>query len=113
MTKPIEINDDQFEEEVLKSDKLVIVDFWAPWCGPCRAMAPVLADLAKDRSDEVKVIKVNVDEQQANAATLGIMTIPTLILFRNGEAVDRMMGGYPKRSILERVEKFLEAAPSA
>ncbi len=110
MTKPVEITDDQFEEEVVKSDKLVIVDFWAPWCGPCRAMAPVLSDLAKDRSESVKVVKVNVDEQQVNAAKLGIMTIPTLIMFKNGEPVDRMMGGYPKRSIIDRVEKQLSAA---
>jgi thioredoxin 1 len=113
MSKPIEITDDQFEEEVLKSDKLVIVDFWAPWCGPCRAMAPVLSDLAKDRSDSLKVVKVNVDEQQINAARLGIMTIPTLIFFKDGEPVDRMMGGYPKRSIVDRVEKQLSAAASA
>ncbi len=110
MTKPVEITDDQFEEEVVKSDKLVIVDFWAPWCGPCRAMAPVLSDLAKDRSESLKVVKVNVDEQQINAAKLGIMTIPTLIMFKNGEPVDRMMGGYPKRSIIDRVEKQLDAA---
>ena len=110
MTKPVEITDDQFEAEVIDSDKLVIVDFWAPWCGPCRAMAPVLSDLAKDRSESVKVVKVNVDEQQINAAKLGIMTIPTLIMFKNGEPVDRMMGGYPKRSIVDRVEKQLTAA---
>lgn len=113
MNKPVEITDDQFEDEVIKSDKLVIVDFWAPWCGPCRAMAPVLSDLAKDRSESLKVVKVNVDEQQMNAAKLGIMTIPTLILFKNGEPVDRMMGGYPKRSIVDRVEKQLSPAASA
>ena len=112
MTKPVEITDDQFEDEVIKSDKLVIVDFWAPWCGPCRAMAPVLSELAKDRSESLKVVKVNVDEQQTNAAKLGIMTIPTLILFKNGEPVDRMMGGYPKRSIVDRVEKQLTPAAS-
>ena len=112
MTKPVEITDDQFEAEVIKSDKLVIVDFWAPWCGPCRAMASVLSELAKDRSESLKVVKVNVDEQQMNAAKLGIMTIPTLILFKNGEPVDRMMGGYPKRSIVDRVERQLSAAAS-
>jgi thioredoxin 1 len=113
MTKPVEITDDQFETEVVQSDKLVIVDFWAPWCGPCRAMAPVLSELAKDRSESVKVVKVNVDEQQLNAAKLGIMTIPTLIMFKNGEPVDRMAGGYPKRSIIDRVEKQLTPAASA
>lgn len=113
MSKPIDITDDQFDDEVLQSDKLVIVDFWAPWCGPCRAMAPVLSDLAKDRSELLKVVKVNVDEQQINAAQLGIMTIPTLILFKDGQPVDRMIGGYPKRSIVERVDKALEVAASA
>jgi len=91
---------------------LVLVDFWAPWCGPCRSIAPILNDLAKEREDTVKVVKINVDEEQVNAAKLGIMTIPTLVLFKDGQPVDRLLGGYPKRAIVERVDKHL-AAPVA
>lgn len=112
MSKSKEITDAQFDEEVLKSDKLVLVDFWAPWCGPCRAIAPILNDLATEREDTVKVVKINVDEEQLNAAKLGIMTIPTLVLFKDGQPVDRLLGGYPKRAIVERVDKHL-AAPIA
>jgi thioredoxin 1 len=111
MAKPKEITDEQFDAEVLKSDKLVLVDFWAPWCGPCRALAPILSDLAKERQDAIKVVKVNVDEQQTHAQILGIMTIPTLVLFKDGQPVDRLLGGYPKRMIVDRVEKLL--APAA
>jgi len=112
MSKCKEITDAQFDEEVTKSDKLVLVDFWAPWCGPCRAIAPILNDLAKEREDSIKVVKINVDEEQVNAAKLGIMTIPTLVLFKDGQAVDRLLGGYPKRAIVERVDKHL-AVPAA
>jgi thioredoxin 1 len=113
MSKPIEITDAQFDAEVLKADRLVLVDFWAPWCGPCRAMGPVLTELAKEREETLKVVKVNVDEEQTYAAKFGIMTIPTLILFKDGEAVDKMMGGYPKRAIVERVEKHTSAVPTS
>ena len=112
MSKVNEITDAQFENEVMKSEKLVLVDFWAPWCGPCRAIAPILNELAKEREDTVKIVKINVDEEQVNAAKLGIMTIPTLVLFKDGQAVDRLLGGYPKRAIVERVDKHL-AAPVA
>lgn len=113
MSKPVEITDAQFEAEVLKADTLVLVDFWAPWCGPCRAMAPILTELAKERETTLKVVKVNVDEEQTYAAKFGIMTIPTLILFKDGEPVDKMMGGYPKRSIVERLDKHATVAPTA
>lgn len=109
MSKVNEITDAQFENEVIQSDKLVLVDFWAPWCGPCRAIAPILNELAKEREESVKIVKINVDEEQVNAAKLGIMTIPTLVLFKDGQAVDRLLGGYPKRAIVERVDKHLTA----
>lgn len=112
MSKVNEITDAQFDNEVIQSDKLVLVDFWAPWCGPCRAIAPILNELAKEREESVKIVKINVDEEQVNAAKLGIMTIPTLVLFKDGQAVDRLLGGYPKRAIVERVDKHL-AAPVA
>jgi len=96
----IEINAQNFENEVLKSDRTVLVDFWAPWCGPCRMLAPTVDEIAEER-DDVKVCKVNVDEQEALAVRFGIMSIPTLIVFRNGQPVDQAMGVQPKQAILD------------
>jgi thioredoxin 1 len=107
--KLTDVTDATFQSDVLDAEGPVLVDFWAPWCGPCRAIAPILNDLAKEREETVKVVKINVDEEQVNAAKLGIMTIPTLVLFKDGQPVDRLLGGYPKRAIVERVEKHLSA----
>lgn len=90
-----------FEEEVLKSDKPVIVDFWAEWCGPCHAVAPVLDKIAEERADEVKLVKVNIDEEQGLAIRYGIQSIPTIVLFKDGEPVAAAVGAQPK-SMLER-----------
>jgi thioredoxin 1 len=111
VAKPIEVTDDTFETEVIASDKPVLVDFWAPWCAPCRAVSPVLAEIADQRQDELKVVKVNVDDNQRYALKLGVMSVPTIVLFKNGEPVEKLVGAYPKRSILERVERHL--APAA
>jgi thioredoxin len=89
--KEIVITSENFEAEVLRADKPVLLDFWAEWCGPCRMLAPVLADFA-ERHDDVKVGKVNVDQQGALAAAFGIMSIPTLILFKNGKPVTQRIG---------------------
>lgn len=93
----IQISDQEFETKVLKADKPVIVDFWAPWCGPCRAIAPVLEELANQYSDKVTVVKVNVDDNPASPGRYGVRGIPTLIAFRNGSVIDQMVGAAPDR----------------
>ena len=95
----INITLENFEEEVIKSEKTVLVDFWAPWCGPCRMLSPIVDEIADERSD-IKVGKVNVDEQEELAMRYGIMSIPTLIVFKNGEVVKKTMGVQPKAAIL-------------
>ncbi|HZR92238.1 MAG TPA: thioredoxin [Gaiellaceae bacterium] len=88
-----------FEQEVIQSDKPVLVDFWAEWCGPCHAVAPVLDTIAKERADELKLVKVNIDEEQGLAQRYGVMSIPTMILFRNGEPAAAVVGAQPKSAI--------------
>ena len=90
---------ENFENEVIKSEKPVLVDFWAPWCGPCRMLSPVVDEIAEENSN-IKVGKVNVDEQEELAMRFGIMSIPTLIVFKNGEVVKKTMGVQPKAAIL-------------
>jgi thioredoxin 1 len=93
------VTETNFEEEVLKSDKPVIVDFWAEWCGPCHAIAPVLDRIAEERSDELKLVKVNIDEEQGLAMKYGIASIPTILLFKNGEPAATAIGAQPKQAL--------------
>ncbi len=106
--KTIAVTDDTFEQQVLKSDKPVMVDFWAPWCGPCRAVAPVLEELAGEYTERVVVAKVNTDENPRYMTEYGIMAIPTMIFFKNGQEVDRIEGAGPKSFYKNRIEGLLK-----
>jgi thioredoxin len=101
MADAIAVKTDQFEDEVLQSEQPVIVDFWAEWCGPCRAVAPVLDDIALEHAGQLRVVKVNIDEEPELAQRYGIMSIPTIILFKAGEPAAAALGAQPKR-MLER-----------
>lgn len=100
----LHITKDNFEQEILKSDVPVLVDFWATWCGPCRALGPVLEEIASETSS-VKIVKVNVDEQPELASQFRIMSIPTMILFKSGEVADKTVGLLPKDEVLNFIKK--------
>ncbi len=102
----VEINDAQFQKEVLESDLPVLVDFWAPWCGPCRMLAPILEDIAREYHGKLKVVKINVDENQAVAGSYGIMSIPTLICFKDGKMVGKVVGALPKEALKEYLSQW-------
>jgi len=99
---PDAVTEDTFDEQVLGSEQLVLVDFWAEWCGPCHAIAPVLDQIAEERSD-LKVVKLNIDEEAAIAQRYGVMSIPTLILFKGGEPAAAAVGAMPKSMLEERL----------
>jgi thioredoxin 1 len=98
-TQTIEATEATFDQEVLGSDKPVLVDFWAEWCGPCHMVAPVLDQIASERGDDLRLVKVNIDEQPALAQRYGVMSIPTMILFRNGEPAAATLGAQPKTAL--------------
>lgn len=97
--KPISITDATFKEAVLENDKLTLVDFWAEWCGPCRMIAPILEEIASEYAADLKVAKLNVDENPETPQTFGIRSIPTLLFFRNGKTVNRIIGYMPKEEL--------------
>lgn len=103
-----EVTDVNFQAEVIESEKPVLVDFWAPWCGPCRVVAPVLEEIASERP-EMRIVKLNVDENQQTAATYQVLSIPTMILFKNGAPVKTVVGAYPKKRLEAELEPALTA----
>ena len=100
----ININKSNFDSEVVKSDKKVLVDFWAPWCGPCRMLLPTIEEIAEER-DDIKVCKINVDDESELAASFGIMSIPTLMVFENGKVIKKSLGAKPKDDVLELIDE--------
>ncbi len=103
----IEVSDDSFQSEVIESDIPVLVDFWAEWCAPCRMIAPVIEKIAEENTGKLRVAKLNVDENQNIAAGMGVMSIPTLILFKDGEAVSRMVGFASKEQLQAQLDTHL------
>jgi thioredoxin 1 len=107
MGNVLEVTDAQFEQEVKKSDTPVLVDFWAPWCGPCKALAPVIEELASEYQGKVKVVKVNTDDNLETAQQYRISGIPTLMVFKGGEPVDQLVGNHKKSTLAEVLDKHL------
>ena len=107
MSNAIDISDDNFDSEVLKSDKPVLTDFWAEWCGPCKVLGPVIDEVAEDYSDRVKFVKLNIDNNPSNTQKFGIRGIPTLLLFKNGEKIDTSVGVLSKSELASFLDKNL------
>jgi thioredoxin 1 len=103
-----DVSDSNFQAEVLESDTAVLVDFWAPWCGPCRVVAPALEEI-NDERDDVRVVKLNIDDNMQTAAQYQVLAIPTMILFRNGQEAARVQGAMPKNRIVQQLEPALAA----
>jgi thioredoxin 1 len=102
-----EVTDHNFQAEVVESDVPVLVDFWAPWCGPCRMVAPVLEEIASEKGEALKIVKLNTDENQRTAINYEVLSIPTLILFKDGQVAKKVIGAYPKRKLEAELEPVL------
>ena len=107
MSAAEQVTDSTFEQEVLKSEVPVLVEFWAPWCGPCRMVAPVVEEIAEQYEGQIKVVKVNTDENPNIASQYGIRSIPTLMIFKGGDKVDMVVGAVPKTTLANTLEKYL------
>lgn len=101
------ITDDNFQEVIKGTDKLVLVDFWAEWCGPCRSLAPSLEDASNELGEKIAVYKINIDDNPVTPAKYGVRGVPTIVFFRNGEEVDRQVGLLPKSKLYEKIEKVI------
>jgi thioredoxin 1 len=104
------VSDDNFQAEVLENEQPVLVDFWAPWCGPCRVVAPVLEEIAAEQAEKLRVVKLNVDDNQRTAAQYGVMSIPTMIVFKNGQPAKTIVGAYPKKKLEAELEPVIAPA---
>lgn len=107
MSEPIAVTDDTFEEEVLQSSLPVVNDFWADWCGPCHAIAPILEEIASEHDGQLKVTKLDVDNNPETPTRYGIRGIPTLIVFKNGEPVETLVGWMPKEQLLKKISPYM------
>ncbi|MGV8121265.1 MAG: thioredoxin [Candidatus Xenobiia bacterium LiM19] len=107
MSNAMVVTDTTFQKEVIEADKPVLVDFWAPWCGPCRMMAPVLETISAKLEAQLKVVKLNTDENQKTSETYGIQGIPSLLIFKKGEVVERLVGFMPENVLTEKVKPHL------
>jgi len=105
--KPITITDNNFESEVIKSDKPVLIDFWAAWCGPCKMIAPIVEEIASDYQDKVKVGKLDVDENQETSIKYGVRSIPTLLIFKDGKLKETIIGAVPKSQIIQKLNSSI------
>ena len=107
MSNAVAVSDQDFEQEVLKSGTPVLIDFWAPWCGPCRQIAPTIDQIAIEYAGKLKVMKMNVDENLDVPARYGVQGIPTLLLFKGGDVVEKLVGAYPKPALVSRITQHL------
>lgn len=107
MSNAIEVNDNTFEQEVINSQELTVVDFWAPWCGPCRKLGPVLEEIGDEYAGKIKIVKVNTDENLKTAKEYSVSGLPSILIFKDGNPLERLVGLMPKSSIVSNIEKHL------